>query len=261
MEDRELELLRGAEGRLTATDTLYGLSFSHPSLAARMMLDQARIEYRWKVLPPGFHPLFLRSKGFAGHTVPALVLNGRRVQGSLAISRAVEAHGPPGVLFPVDPEARRRVEEAEAWGERELQPVSRRIFRWSMWRHGWLRKALARRNGVPVPAVASALLKPMTARYAKVSGATDEAVRADMAALPGLIDRVDALIADGTIGGEPPNAADIQIGTSVRAILAFEDLRPAVEGHPAEALAKRILPKFPGSVPPVVPGEWRATGL
>lgn len=216
------------------------------------MLDLAGIEYRWVALPGGVHPLLLRAKGFGGNTVPALVLEGRRVQGTLAISRAVEAVV-PGVLFPSDPEARRKVEEAEAWGERELQPVSRRIFRWSLNRHPWLRKALAKRGGMPLPGVASALAKPMVARYAKVSGATDAAVRADMEGLPALLDRVDAWIADGTIGGEAPNAADLQIGTSVRAIMAFDDLRPMVEGRPVEALAKRILPKYPGSVPPVLP--------
>ena len=238
-------------------NTLYGLSFSHPSIAARLMLEQAGIDYRWVGLPLGFHPLLLRSKGFRGNTVPALVLDGRRVQGSLEISRAIEALGPPGILFPTEPEAGRRVEEAEAWGERELQPVSRRIFRWSMSRHGWLRKNLAKRNGVPVPAVASVLMAPLAARYARVSGADDAAVRADLAALPELIDRVDELIAEGTIGGETPNAADFQVGTSVRAIMAFDDLRPAVEGRPAEALAMRILPKYPGPVPPVVPPDWR----
>ncbi|HUP20728.1 MAG TPA: glutathione S-transferase N-terminal domain-containing protein, partial [Gemmatimonadota bacterium] len=231
-------------------------SFSHPSLAARRMLDLAGIEYRWVALPGGFHPLVLRAKGFRGTTVPALVLDGHRVQGTLEISRAVDAVA-PGVLFPADPEARRKVEEAERWGERELQPVSRRIFRWSLNRRPWLRKALAKRGGMPLPGVASTLLKPLAARYARVSGATDAAVRTDMEGLPALLDRVDAWIEDGTIGGETLNAADLQIGTSVRAIMAFDDLRPAVEGRPAEALAIRILPKYPGPVPPVVPPEWR----
>ena len=36
--------------------------------------------------------------------------------------------------------------------------------------------------------------------------------RADIAALPGQLDRVDGWIADGLIGGDEPNAADLQIG-------------------------------------------------
>jgi len=56
------------------------------------------------------------------------------------------------------------------------------------------------------------------------------------------------LIADGTIGQDDPNAADFQIGTTVRVFLAFEDLAPLVEGRPAAALAKRILPEYPGPV-------------
>lgn len=233
---------------------LYGLSFSHPSIAARLMLERAAIEHRWVTLPGGVHPLYLRAKGFGGSTVPALDWDGRRVQGSLEISRTIEAHGPPGVLFPVETDARRRVEEAEAWGERELQPVPRRLFRWALWRHGWLRKTLAERGGMPWPAVTSALMRPLAARFARISGADDATVLADRERLPRLIDRVDALIAEGTIGDpERPNAADFQIGTSVRSMIAFEDLRPLIAGGPAEAHALAILPKFPGPVPPVLP--------
>jgi hypothetical protein len=32
-------------------------------------------------------------------------------------------------LFPLDPEQRARVEEAERWGDQVLQPVPRRLFR------------------------------------------------------------------------------------------------------------------------------------
>jgi glutathione S-transferase len=73
---------------------------------------------------------------------------------------------------------------------------------------------------------------------------------------------VDELIADGTIGGEEPNAADFQIGTTVRVFLAFADLAPVVEGRPAADLANRVLPRYPGPVPPFLPRGWldAATG-
>ena len=45
----------------------------------------------------------------------------------------------------------------------------------------------------------------------------------DLAALPGLIDRVDELIAQGVIGGAEPNAADYQIATSISLLLTMDD--------------------------------------
>ena len=36
---------------------------------------------------------------------------------------------------------------------------------------------------------------------------------------PGQLDRVDGWIADGLIGGDKPNAADLQIGSTIRLLL------------------------------------------
>ena len=60
------------------------------------------------------------------------------------------------------------------------------------------------------------------------------------------------------IGGDEPNAADFQIGTTVRVFLAYEDLRGLVEGRPAGELAMRLLPRYPGPIPPFLPPEWLA---
>lgn len=235
---------------------LYALPFSHPSIAARLMLERAGVPHEVVNLPMALHPLFLRARGFSGNTVPALVLEGRKVQGSLAISRVLEARGPAGILFPVDPEARRRVEEAEQWGESVLQPVPRRLFRWTLAGNSVLRRRVLERAGLPLAGVAAAVMKPVVTRFARAVQANDETVRADMQGLSGLMDRVDALIAEGTIGGAEPNAADFQIATTVAAMLAFEDLIPSVEGRPAADLARRIAPPYPGRMPAVVPAGW-----
>jgi glutathione S-transferase len=58
-----------------------------------------------------------------------------------------------------------------------------------------------------------------------------------------------------------PNAADFQIGTTVRVFLAYEDLRPVVEGRPAAALAMRLLPRYPGPIRPFLPPQWLAEGV
>jgi glutathione S-transferase len=237
--------------------TLYALPFSHPAIAARLMLERAGIAHEVDDLMMGIHPLILRRKGFAAGTVPALVLEGRKIQGSLEIARAIEARGPAGILFPVDPAARRRVEEAERWGERELQPIPRRLFRWALARDAGLRGRLARRAGIPLPRLTGRLMKPLVTRLARAADASDESVRADFARLPEHLDRIDAWIADGTIGAPEPNAADYQIGTTLRAMMAIEDFAPAIEGRPAAELARRIVPEYPGRLPAVLPLEWR----
>ena len=222
-----------------------------------MMLERKGIEHDVKDLLPGFHPLFLRLAGFRGATVPALRIDGRRIQGSTVISRALEEIQTQPTLYSSDPARRDAIRDAEEWGERELQPVPRRIFRWGVATLPELRRWLARDVvGMPAPTLMAALNAPIARSFANKVGATEAQVRSDVENLPGLLDRVDALIAEGTIGQDEPNAADFQIGTSVRVFMAFEDLAPLVEGRPSAALAMRLEPDYPGPVPPFLPGEW-----
>ncbi|HEX3294178.1 MAG TPA: hypothetical protein VHR38_10630 [Solirubrobacterales bacterium] len=65
-----------------------------------------------------------------------------------------------------------------------------------------------------------------------------------------------ARIAEGVLGGPEPNAADFQLGPSIRLLMSFDDLRPFIEGRPAGAMATRVVPDFPGRTPPVAPAEW-----
>ncbi|MDP9483244.1 MAG: hypothetical protein M3P84_08490, partial [Chloroflexota bacterium] len=99
------------------------------------------------------------------------------------------------------------------------------------------------------------------ARYfARKVGADDgDRVSASVAGIPAQLDHVDGLIADGAIGGPEPNAADFQIAPTVRVLMTFEDLARAFEGRPAAALATRLLPEYPTSVPAgFVPAAWLA---
>ena len=97
---------------------------------------------------------------------------------------------------------------------------------------------------------------PLVALAARFNEATDENARAALAALPDLLDRVDAYIADGTIGGEAPNAADFQIATSIGLALTLDDLKPLIEPRPAGELMRRIVPNYPGHTPPILPPAW-----
>jgi glutathione S-transferase len=236
---------------------LYWFPISHPAQAARLMLERKRIEYRTVNLLPGMHPMLVRLAGFRGTTVPALRLDGRRVQGSRAISRALDEIEPDPPLFPRDEAGRRAVEEAEAWGERELQPIPRRIFRWWLSSNREARAWFAAEVvHVPAPRLMAVVNAPVARALARKSGAYADRVRADVAALTAKLDHVDELIAAGAIGGEEPNAADYQIGTSVGALMAFEDLRPLIEPRPAADLARRLLPPFAGPVPSILPRDW-----
>ena len=235
---------------------LYSLALSHPALAVRGMLEHKGIEHRVIDLVPGLHPVVLRARGFRGNTVPALVLDGTRVQGSREISRALEEARPDPPLFPREPEARRRVEEAERWGEEVLQDVPRRIFRWAAARDYGVRRWIAVDvSGVPGGAL---IARPslQAKAFARASNADDDAVRADVAALPEHLAEVERLRDAGVIGGERRNAADFQIASSLRSLGKFSDLAPYLEDHPAVRWAATVVPALPGPVPVVLPREW-----
>lgn len=86
--------------------------------------------------------------------------------------RALEGFQAEPPLFPAEPQARARVEEAERWGEEELQAVPRLIFRWGLVRHASLRAWLARRSGLPAPAIAAVVSVPAAQYYAHAIGLT-----------------------------------------------------------------------------------------
>ena len=75
-------------------------------------------------------------------------------------------------------------------------------------------------------------------------------------ALPGQLDRVDALLAEGVIGGERPNAADFQIAPSVRLMLNFDQLREHIDARPAGRHARALVPGLPRPIPGSVPAAW-----
>jgi glutathione S-transferase len=229
---------------------------SHPAHAARVMLDLKGVDYDLATVLPGMQRIHLRLAGFRGGTVPALKLDGRRVQGTRAIARALEARRADPPLFPADPQARARAEEAERWGDEELQPVPRIILRWGLVQHAGLRRWLAQESGLPSPGIAAHTSTPAAIYYARAVHADEAAVRRLLAALPGILDRVDALLAEGVLATEPPSAAALQVLCSVRALDAFADLHDQVASHPCAAAARAIFPGYPEPVPPFLPAQW-----
>lgn len=238
---------------------LIGAPGSHPSLAAQLMLEHKGIEYRRRDLVNSTQRLVLPLLRYRGKTVPVLRLDGERLERTTTIARALDRVRPEPPLFPSDPDARRAVEEAEAWADGELQDCARRLGQWaatcdreSLW-------LFAAGSYLPVP---RPLLKAMLSVFAPLLVARirvpDESARRRLAALPAHLDRVDRLIADGIIGGEQPNAADFQIATCIRLLTLFDDLRPQLEQRPAGRLALRLVPHYPGHFRSVFPAEWLA---
>jgi glutathione S-transferase len=223
----------------------------------RGMLERKRLSHRYVELLAGAHPLVLFAHGFRAPTVPALELpDGRRVQGSLAIARALENLAPLPSLYPTEPGARDAAEDAERWGEAVLQPIPRRLIRWGL-RHSlrqrqWFAGAA---TPLPMPALVGIALTPVVPVFTWQSGASDERVRSDLEDLPSLLDEVDRLLADGVIGREQLGAADFQIAAGVRVLVAMADVGRLVAGRPAETFARRVVPEYP-EVPAALPVSW-----
>src|ERR1700712_5131733 len=113
------------------TNRLYVIPGSHPAITARLMLDFKGIEYKRTDLMPVVAKGALRAVGFPRTTVPALKIGNEKIQGSRKISRALDRIQPDPPLFPADPDARAAVEDAERFGDEELQHPLRQLLWWA----------------------------------------------------------------------------------------------------------------------------------
>jgi glutathione S-transferase len=238
---------------------LYVIPGSHPSAAAALMLEHKGIAFKRTDLMPVVSKGVLRMVGFPGITVPALKIDGDKVQGSRQIARELERLRPEPPLFPTDPEQRAKVEEAERFGDEELQQPIRQLLWWGFKQDRSPLKSYSEgaKLGVPID-LAVKTGGPLVALSARFNEASDENARAAAAKLPSLLDRVDTWIEEGVLNGEQPNAADFQIAPSIALALTLDDLKPMIEDRPAGALARRLVPNYPGKMPPILPPAWLA---
>ena len=237
--------------------TLFGVPGSHPALAGQLMLERKGIEVRRLDLVAGVHRVLLRALGFSGITVPAVRLDGQRLQGTRTIALALDSLVPSPPLVPSEADGRDAVLRAEGWADEVLQPAARRLV-WNALKRDrstlgtYLEDA---KLGLPVP-MTTAVAPPIIRLAARLNRADDEHARRDLAALPAALDRVDGLLAQGVIGGDEPNVADYQVATCVRLLMTLDDLRGWIERRPAGAHAQAVVPRFPGRIGPVFPQEW-----
>jgi glutathione S-transferase len=211
---------------------------------------------------PGIHKAILRVLGFSGtgergNTVPALKVDGRKVQGSREIARELDRLQPEPPLFPSDTEQRNAVEEAERFGDEDLQAPVRRILWNAVKRDRSVLRVYGEgaKLGIPI-GLAVKTSAPIVAFAVSYNEAGDDNVRHDLASLPGMLKRIDDWCEAGVLNGEQLNAADFQIAPSVRLAMTLDDLRPWIAGRPAGELAMRVAPDYPGQAPPVLPPSW-----
>jgi glutathione S-transferase len=231
-------------GRSAAIDSeprLYVIPGSHACRSAMLMLEHKRLGWRPFEFIPGMQTVALRPLGFPGRTVPAMTLDGVRVQGNRQIARFLDRVEPEPPLLP-----RHRlsaVEEAEAFADEVLQTVARRLVLAAGRRDlasladhgdsGRLGAILARSSR------RRRRIMRMACRY---FGVSDETEALDLAALPSVLDRVDWLVDKGTLNGVELNAADFQTAPSLCLLAYRVDLRQEVVSRPSWRLADRLLP-------------------
>ena len=238
---------------------LYVLPGSHPCAAVEAALGLKAIPFERVDLVP-MTQLVVGPMRYGGSTVPGMRIDDERIVGSRLIMRRLDALVPQPALLPEpsDP-ARAQVLEAERWGDEVLQSVPRRIIDVAFLRDPAAMGSYLGDARLPIPRPLMGPAFPLTARLmAMKNHASEDSARADLAALPGLLDRIDEWIAEGVMGGERPNAADLQIGSTIRLLLTLGDVRPLIEGRPAAELI-RWFPPMVGEVPAgVLPAEWLA---
>jgi glutathione S-transferase len=245
---------------------LYVIPGSHACRSGILMLEHKGVPYKRVDILTLLHPLVVRLHGFdaggqtrtAGGrrtwglrlgdrlgTVPALAADGERISTNHEIARFLDQRHPEPPLFPADPEERAAVEAAERWANETLQMAARRIPGAALLRdpesfsrssgNGRLGYLLYRRE------LTRRLLIPRIIGGPFATSPKPE--RDPIADLPELLDRVDAWIADGVLGGAQLNAADFMVAPSLALILYRPDTKTLFEGRPALELVDRILPE------------------
>ncbi|HWH45161.1 MAG TPA: glutathione S-transferase family protein, partial [Thermoleophilaceae bacterium] len=228
---------------------------SHPCMTAEAALRFKGLEFERVDLPfgGGHNDEMEKLYGKGRTTVPGLMVDDEPVHGSVAILERLELVAPDPSLYP-EPQAE-RVREAERWGDGQLQDLGRRLPWGAL--HFRPEAAGTFAGGGPLDPAATDFAIRATRGTWRYHGITAERLAEDLAGFPEKLDHVDALAADGIIGGDEPTAADLQIGATLRVLLTVGDLRPLMEGRASETIARRWFPDYPGDIPAgAFPAGW-----
>ena len=239
---------------------LYILPGSHPCEAVAAALRLKGVDYEAVALLP-LVPVLLGPLRYGGTTVPGMRIGGERLVGSRAIMRRLDALYPEPALLPeVGDPTYAQVLEAERWGDEVFQSVPRRLIDAAFLRDPSAMESYATDADLPLPRALLRPALPLTARLMALKNkATDTNAQADLAALPQQLARIDGWISAGLLGGQTPNAADLQLGSTIRLLLSIGDVRSLILPRPAARLADYFPPMI-GEIPAgVLPADWQPT--
>lgn len=222
---------------------------SHPCATVEKALALKGIKYKTvELIPPSHAPLMkLR---FGQRTVPALKINGEKLVGSRTILRRLDELVPESPLLPSDQTQAAKVLEAEEWGDSVLQAQARRLL-WAAL-SGSHESVASYNDGAKVQlpaAVVKRLANGIIPIEKAMNGVSKKQTEKDLKSLMDHFDHVDHLIAEGVIGGIQPNAADLQIASSIRLLLTLDDVSERILSRPCAQLALRYFPDAAGRVP------------
>ncbi|MGO9754781.1 MAG: glutathione S-transferase family protein [Solirubrobacteraceae bacterium] len=229
---------------------LYVVHGSHPCAAVEKALQLKGLQYSVQEWPPPLHaPVQLVL--FGRRTVPALRNGAEKLVGSREIMRRLDEMVPEPRLYPAAPEQRARVEQAELWGDEEFQQVARDLIWAGLLHRSGALVSYSRRSRLPLPTVAIRISAPLiafTERY--LQHTNDDVAERRLEELPEQLDRIENWIADGTIGDpQQPNAADLQILSTVALLATVADADELLAGRRALSLARELFPHTEGELP------------
>ncbi len=229
---------------------LFVVGGSHPCATVERALELKGLRYSVVEFPPPMHMGAMKLL-FGERTVPGIKIDGEKLTGSRAILARLDELVPNPPLFPADADKRAAVLEAEAWGDEVLQPLVRRVLWPSFKAHPEVMANYSVGSKLPpIPVPVLKLIAPsVTTLEMRANRASDETYADDIRTLPILLDRIDGWIADGVIGSEQFNAADLQIASSLRLLMTFADFSEIFAERPCAALTLRCFPEAPGHAP------------
>jgi glutathione S-transferase len=235
---------------------LHVLPPSHPCLTARAALRFKGLQYERVDLPLGQHTEPMAELyGADCTTVPGMLVDGEPVHGSRAILARLELIQPEPSLFPAA--IAEAVREAERWGDEEFQPLGRQLPWGALHFRPEALGILAGATEPLDPAGTDYAIRALRAGW-KYHGLTAVVLAEALQRLPAMLDHIDGLIADGILGAAEPNAADLQIGATLRVLLSVSDLHHLLLRRPAVSLAERFFPSGQiGAIPAgAYPAGW-----
>ena len=235
--------------------TLHAVPPSHPCMTAEAALRLKGLEFERVDLPPGPHIEEMAAiYGEGQTTVPGMLVDDEPVHGSRAILERLEEIAPDPPLYPEADRRRgargRALGRRGAPGPRPPAAVGRSALPPRGDGHA---SAAPARSTRPAPTSRSSSFAPR----GNTTGSPPRAWPRTSPACRRSSTTSTTLAARGVIGGEQPNAADLQIGATLRVLLDGRRRRGRDGDRPGAELARRWFPEYPGGIPAgAFPAGW-----